>query len=151
MTRTLIIYSGPTSTDRSLDKNGMYFDNMDYFLEHGVDCSDTSHQEAQGQATAHDDASVDIQYVFVLTQEVADHYLASEGKITHKRSQCSTHLGESSVDEYIKVVVRHDRCYDMESMRVVLENEEMDAQSSFDHLLFVNCGLVGPKCESTAL
>lgn len=156
MTKTLIIYSGPTSTDRTSDKNGMYLDNMDYFLEHGIDCSRSGRDALQRGATIGDDDgddSVDINYVFVLTQQVADHYLAPDGKITRKRAECSVRLGERSsavavVDEYIKVVVRHDRCYDMESMRVVLENQEMDVKSTFDHLLFVNCGLVGPKCES---
>lgn len=129
----------------------MYLDNMDYFLKHGIDCSRRVPQrEAMMADNDGGDDSVDISYVFVLTQQVADRYLAPEGKITRKRAECSDPLGERSSavdDEYIKVVVRHDRCYDMESMRVVLENQEMNVKSTFDHLLFVNCGLVGPKCE----
>ena len=88
-----------------------------------------------------------LRYVFVLTQQVADYYLSPQGKISQKRDECaSNNLGESS-EEYIKVIVRQDRCYDMESMRIVLENEEIDVANRFDNLLFVNCGLVGPKCE----
>ena len=136
--RTLIIYSGPTSIDRTADKNGMYMDNMDYFLEHGVDCKEISSAMKQTELV--------LRYVFVLTQQVADYYLSPEGKISKKRNECASHLGESS-DEYIKVIVRQDRCYDMESMRVVLEDEEIDVRNRFDNLLFLNCGLVGPKCE----
>jgi hypothetical protein len=137
MTRTLIIYSGPTSTDRTRDKNGMYMDNMDYFLEHGVSCD-----ASNGNAT-HE--TIEIKYVFVLTQQVADYYLAPGGKIAQKRNECANSSVEG--EEYIKVILRQDRCYDMESMRIVLQDEKMDVMNSYDSLLFVNCGLVGPKCE----
>ena len=145
--RTLIIYSGPTSTDRTQDKNGMYIDNMDFFLQNGVDCGPSSNVGDVNKITMTQQDLVDVRYVFVLTQEVADYYLAPGGKIAQKRSQCSKNRGVSSEEEFIKVIVRQDRCYDMESMRIVLESEEMDVKNSYDNLLFVNCGLIGPKCK----
>ena len=130
----------------------MYIDNMNYFLEHGVDCPKAAqHSGFNGGASVEgegDEEAPAIQYVFVLTQQVADYYQATGGKITQKRNECSQLLNSQySSEEYIKVIIRQDRCYDMESMRIVIENKEMDVQKNFDNLLFVNCGLVGPKCK----
>lgn len=153
--RTLLIYSGPTSTDRTIEKNGMYMDNMDYFLEHGVSCNNSHNAVVNNnkeQPTTQE--RVELRYVFVLTQQVADYYLGTDGKITKKRRECNNDANNDFMksnnddnDEYIKVIVRQDRCYDMESMRIVLENHEMDVRNRYDNLLFVNCGLVGPKCK----
>eukprot|EP00956_Cyclotella_meneghiniana_P007729 scaffold10334_cov54-Cyclotella_meneghiniana.AAC.8 len=163
--RTLLIYSGSTSTDRTIEKNGMYMDNMDYFLEHGVSCNDDNGNDASvAMANNHNEDKeeeehhaatrerAEVTYVFVLTRQVADYYLGADGKITKKRKECKNNDFETNSsdkdDEYnIKVIVRQDRCYDMESMRIVLENHEMDVRNRYNHLLFVNCGLVGPKCE----
>jgi hypothetical protein len=139
--KTLLIYSGPTSTDRTQDKNGMYIDNMNYFLKHGVSCpNDQQPQRVSAQAEP-----VDVRYVFVVTQDVADYYTAPDGLVTKKRRECQQSSSTTSAEEHIKVIVRKDRCYDMESMRVVLD--QMDVEKNYDNLLFVNCGLVGPKCE----
>ena len=46
--KTLVVYSGPTSMDRLQDKNGMYFDNMNYFLEHGISCYDDDPTSSNG-------------------------------------------------------------------------------------------------------
>lgn len=119
----------------------MYIDNMDYFLEHGVLCG---YNDAGSAADGEEEVA--IKHVFVVTKQVADYYLSPEGLITQKRKECAQSHSDSSED-YIKVIVRQDRCYDMESMRVVLEDEETDVANAYDNLLFVNCGLVGPKCE----
>lgn len=140
--RTLVIYSGPTSIDRLKDKNGMYIDNMNYFLEHGVSCYD---DEAQPPRTDHAEP-VSVSYVFVVTQDVADYYTAPNGLLTKKIEECER-LKENSEKRrfrpFIEVIVRQDRCYDMESMRVVLD--QIDVETHYDNLLFLNCGLVGPK------
>ena len=153
--RTLLIYSGPTSTDRTIEKNGMYMDNMDYFLEHGVSCNNSHNAVVNNNKEQHTaQERVELTYVFVLTQQVADYYLGTDGKIAKKRRECNNDANNDFMksnnddnDEYIKVIVRQDRCYDMESMRIVLENHEMDVRNRYDNLLFVNCGLVGPKCK----
>jgi hypothetical protein len=41
------------------------------------------------------------------------------------------------------LTAKEDRCYDMESIRMV--TEQKDLQREYDYLLFVNCGLVGPN------
>ena len=140
--KTLVVYSGPTSMDRLKDKNGMYIDNMNYFLEHGISCFDDS-PESNGDD---DTEYVIVNYAFVLTQEVADYYTAPNGPLTKKLQECKgvekivEANGESPL---IKVMTRQDRCYDMESIRTVVTN--MNVQALYDNLLFINCGLVGPK------
>lgn len=142
--KTLVIYSGPTSMDRLDGKNGMYIDNMNYFLEHGISCFD---DDPESRGDADDDAeSVIVKYAFVLTQEVADYYTAPSGPLTKKIQECKSMDKKVPVDgeeSFIKVLTRLDRCYDMESIRIVVTN--MNVQALYDNLLFINCGLVGPK------
>ena len=148
--KTLVIYSGPTSMNRHTDKNGIYHDNMVYFLENGISCNDDN---IPTNADDDDDTNdVIVKYVFVLTKEVADYYTAPNGPITKIREKCKAatqqqQLGGSTNNKspglFIDVKTREDRCYDMESMRIVLN--EIDVQASYDNLLFLNCGLVGPK------
>ncbi len=101
------------------------------------------------------DNDVLVKYVFVLTKEVADYYTAPNGPITKIREKCkakqqqegggdnNNNNSNKSPGLFIDVKTREDRCYDMESMRIVLN--EIDVQASYDNLLFLNCGLVGPK------
>ena len=144
--KTLVVYSGPTSMERDQDKNGMYIDNMDYFLEHGISCLDN----VLSSSDSDDDAApVIVNYVFVLTQEVADYYTGPNGPLTKKRLECEDIAPDSDLQRnadsnpLIKVITRLDRCYDMESIRIVITT--MDVQALYDSLLFINCGLVGPK------
>jgi hypothetical protein len=129
----------------------MYIDNMNYFLEHGVSCPDEQRQQPVSTQTSEQAEPVNVSYVFVVTQDVADYYTAPDGLVTKKRRECQHAIeaqGGSSTataKEHIKILVRSDRCYDMESMRVVLD--QMDVQRNYDNLLFINCGLVGPKCK----
>lgn len=147
--RTLVVYSGPTSMDRLQDKNGMYIDNMNYFLEHGISCYD----DVPGRNNDDDSEPVIVKYAFVLTQEVVDYYTAPNGPLTKKIQECKgvdknveeNNNGEGS-SPFIKVITRQDRCYDMESIRTVVTT--MNVQALYDNLLFVNCGLVGPKFGS---
>lgn len=152
--KTLVIYSGPTAMNRHEDKNGIYHDNMVYFLENGISCNDDDNVIPDDNNT--DDNDVIVKYVFVLTKEVADYYTAPNGPITKMREKCKAAKqqqeqqaeGENisnnkSPGLFIDVKTREDRCYDMESMRIVLNT--IDVQASYDNLLFLNCGLVGPK------
>ncbi len=142
--KTLVVYSGPTSMNRLDGKNGMYIDNMNYFLEHGISCLD---DDPESRGDSHDDAdSVIVKYAFVLTQEVADYYNAPNGPLTKKNQECKSidkKVPGDGENSFIKVLTRLDRCYDMESIRIVVTN--MNVQALYDNLLFVNCGLVGPK------
>jgi hypothetical protein len=81
--KTLVIYSGPTSMNRHEDKNGIYHDNMVYFLENGISCNDDNITSNEGS-----DNDVLVKYVFVLTKEVADYYTAPNGPITKIREKC---------------------------------------------------------------
>ena len=138
--KTLVVYSGPTSMDRLQDKNGMYKDNMvrydtdflvgitilgvclilrdsssssspllvnqDYFLKHGVSCfDDVPNKDNAGKVV--------VNYIFVLTKEVADYYTAPNGPIRKKIEECKGVQGGQE-NSLISVVTRLDRCYDME-------------------------------------
>lgn len=134
--RTVIIYSGPTSVHDADGKNFMYLKNLDYFLRHGVSCSSMG---------------VDIDYIIVLTREVADQYLSADGLVTKKIQACKNEIaalkartGGSFIHEsLIDVTIRENRCYDMESIRIV--SQQRDLQKEYDNLVFVNCGMAGPK------
>jgi len=84
--KTLVIYSGPTSMNRHEDKNGIYHDNMVYFLENGISCNDDN-IPMRGDDDG-DNNDVIVKYVFVLTKEVADYYTSPNGPITKIRDKC---------------------------------------------------------------
>eukprot|EP00584_Thalassiosira_punctigera_P015719 CAMPEP_0172554692 /NCGR_PEP_ID=MMETSP1067-20121228/55949_1 /TAXON_ID=265564 ORGANISM="Thalassiosira punctigera, Strain Tpunct2005C2" /NCGR_SAMPLE_ID=MMETSP1067 /ASSEMBLY_ACC=CAM_ASM_000444 /LENGTH=443 /DNA_ID=CAMNT_0013343115 /DNA_START=47 /DNA_END=1375 /DNA_ORIENTATION=- len=146
--KTLVVYSGPTSMDRLQEKNGMYIDNMNYFLTYGISCFDIAPGSKSGSKD--DTEYVIVNYAFVLTQDVADYYTAPDGPITKKIQECERiekkARGSGESTPFIKVMTRQDRCYDMESIRTVVT--KMNVQALYDNLLFINCGMVGPKFGS---
>ena len=147
--RTLVVYSGPTSLDPTNGKNGVYLKNFDYFIEHGIEChglggvdSDSFHQSFHNN---------NIQYVIVLTQAVADEYTSIDGLITKKQAECQLAqqqqgMSSSSIEPLIQVLTREDKCYDMESLLTVLRT--YDVPHLYDHMVYMNCGLAGPKFGS---
>jgi hypothetical protein len=134
--RTVIIYSGPTSIHDTDGKNFMYLKNLDYFLQHGVSCSSVG---------------VEVDYIIVLTRDVADQYSSTDGLITKKKQECKDEMttlraraiGIPFHESFIDVMIRQNRCYDMESIRIV--SQQRDLQKEYDNLVFVNCGMAGPK------
>lgn len=147
--RTLVVYSGPTSLDPTVGKNGVYLRNFEYFIENGIECEglggvDPSQPRPNQQF--HDN---NIQYVIVLTQEVADQYTAHDGLLTRKQAECQLAMQHRSAlysnqdQPLITVLTREDRCYDMESLLVVLRT--FDVPHLYDHMVYMNCGLAGPK------
>jgi hypothetical protein len=147
--RTLVVYSGPTSLDRTTGKNDIYLNNFDYFIEHGIECHGLG-----GTPDNHDHPFEDlnVHYVIVLTQEVADKYTAKDGLITKKQADCRAakhemqrmyHQVLGDDNSLITVLVREDRCYDMESLLLV--SRTYDIPNLYDHMVYINCGLAGPK------
>lgn len=137
--RTLVVYSGPTSLDRSIGKNDVYLANFDYFIEHGIECDGlggTDQPRAAGSQSQQQQQQSNLEYVIVLTQPVADEYTSSNGLITQKQYQCGSNAK-------ITVLVREDRCYDMESLLLV--SRTFDVPHDYDHMVYINCGLAGPK------
>mmetsp|Transcript_29229 Transcript_29229/g.70503 ORF Transcript_29229/g.70503 Transcript_29229/m.70503 type:complete len:480 (+) Transcript_29229:277-1716(+) len=140
--KTLVVYSGPTSLNRHEAKNGMYHDNMMYFLEYGMSCSD----DDPGSNSDSNAESVIVNYAFVLTQEVADYYTGTNGPMAKKIQECEG--GDKDNREYdtnipfIRVMTRQDRCYDMESIWMVANANVLNL---YDNVVFINCGMVGPK------
>jgi hypothetical protein len=114
--RTVVVYSGPTSLERE-DRGLLYLLNFEYFLENGIIC-DGNHDT-----------------VIVVTQEVAEHYREK----VHKK-QCA-HNSASRVE----MLTRENVCYDMESVRVALNSNQVINVTSYDYFVYVNCGMTGPK------
>jgi len=138
--RTLVVYSGPTSLDRSIGKNDVYLANFDYFIEHGIECDGlggTDQPHAAGTQSQQQQSN--LEYVIVLTQPVADEYTSPNGLVTQKQYQCGANAK-------ITVLVREDRCYDMESLLLV--SRTFDVPHDYDHMVYINCGLAGPKFGS---
>ena len=148
--RTLVVYSGPTSLDRTIGKNDVYLTNFEYFIQHGIECHGLG-------GTGNDDPDrpfedLNLQYVIVLTQEVADEYIKEDGLITKKQAHCQAAQQErqrmnnqvvGNDNSLITVLVREDRCYDMESLLLVART--YDLPHLYDHMVYINCGLAGPK------
>ena len=148
--RTLVVYSGPTSLDGTIGKNDIYLANFEYFIQHGIECHGLGGTDIDPESQPFED--LNLQYVIVLTQDVADKYTAEDGLITKKQAECRAAqqdrqrmnkqvLGNDS--SLITVLVREDRCYDMESLLLV--SRTYDIPHLYDHMVYINCGLAGPK------
>ena len=158
--RTLVVYSGPTSLDPTSGKNGVYLQNFDYFIQHGIEChglggvESSDHRNHPSQRQFHDN---NIQYVIVLTRDVADRYTAADGLITLKQAECqlaqqkqqqqqglsNNNKNRNNNEPLIRVLTREDKCYDMQSLLTVLRT--YDVPHLYDHMVYMNCGLAGPK------
>jgi len=117
--RTVVAYSAPTSLDRGVDgdeenKNGLYLKNFEYFLDHGINCEKHS-------------------TLIIMTKPVAEKY----GKQIEKMNSRECRRTQYSID----IIVRENKCYDMQSMHVFLEYDI----ATYDFFVYVNCGMVGPK------
>ncbi len=148
--RTLVVYSGPTSLDRSIGKNDIYLKNFDYFLHHGIECG--SDNGLGNQNSEMKRINNNLQYAIVLTQEVADRYTAPDGLITRKQHYCNSvsfHHSNDNAEPLISVLIREDKCYDMESILVVVR--AIDVVHLYDHFVYINCGLAGPRLGSGSL
>ena len=115
--RTILAYSAPTTLDHSEGKNAMYFKNFHYFLDHAIDCRVHS-------------------TVIVTTKVVIDAYRLWVMQINHEQCRDSPYS--------VELLERENKCYDMESMRRFLQDTDT---SQWDHFLYINCGMVGPKWE----
>lgn len=149
--RTLVVYSGPTSLDPTIGKNDVYLTNFEYFIEHGIECHGLGGTDDPEQPYE----DLNLQYVIVLTQDVADKYTAEDGLITKKQMECRAAQQEQQLmnkkvmgndSSLITVLVREDRCYDMESLLLV--SRTYDIPHLYDHMVYINCGLAGPKFGS---
>jgi hypothetical protein len=122
--RILVVFSGPTVLNLTgvPPKWGLYINNFDYFIHNGgVDCDN------------HDT-------ILVVTKEV---YLAYEKEIQQFQA---THC---SAEHFVKLVIREDICYDMESVRLVMEDEVPGVYiSNYDYFIYANCGCTGPAPRS---
>jgi len=121
--KILVVYSGPTTlfptgTAGLGSRSKMYLTNFNYFMAHGVDCN------------VHDT-------VFVLSRPVQEAY---KSEIEGMRAECDSTSNE------IRVLAREDKCYDMESVRLVFAKVNL---TRYDYFVYLNCGMLGPKWPSS--
>jgi hypothetical protein len=119
---TIVIYSGPTSMDRQQKKNELYLRNFDFFLKYGLDCQ---HQDT----------------VMTLGSPVKDIY---NDQLQTLDRDCAHRWGRR-----LFVVEREPLCYDMETMRVLMYEQQqmMPPLTSYRYLVYINCGMTGPAPE----
>jgi hypothetical protein len=132
----VVIYTGPTSLNASDGKHWLYLRNFDYFLKHGIECDSPSQDT-----------------ILVLTRSVAKHYSVRIQKIQKRcEARRRTRLGDGRPNVLqgtsLRVVEREDKCYDMEGLYVVFEEVDL---SAYDFMVYLNCGIVGPKRRRTGL
>lgn len=121
---TTVIYSGPTKSNETF-----YDENFRFFLRHGLPCSYKNLTNGK-----HEMQEPPVRFVFVLSNKTKEKYEDYIGA-----------LNQSSCGNDLHIVVRQNRCYDMESARIALRgNHAYDVLGPMDHVVFVNCGLLGP-------
>ena len=120
----LIVYSGPTGGSDKRDS--LYAENFRFFLRHGHPCSwhDDTHDTQHARRFA---------IVLVLTNASVRAFDA------HVRLAWSR---ECAALVATRVAIRRNRCYDMESARLVLGGSLVGTKYRF--IIFLNCGLRGP-------
>lgn len=115
--KILVVFSGPaTMSEGNVDKNELYFRNLDFFLKHGVDC--------KVQDT-----------IIVLGHDVAPLYRKELKELDKACERDHAHR--------ITLVERDNVCYDMESVRIVMHGNVTDILA-YDYFIYVNCGTTGP-------
>lgn len=120
--RALLVYAGPTSAECDA-RHALYHRNFQFFLHQGLPCSyPTYWGTSQNNRPVHFDVAI------VLTNET---YAIYEQQLQAAAAACPS----------VRVVLRRDRCYDLEATRTVLKTLDV---ARYDYYLKVNCGLVGP-------
>lgn len=119
----LLVYSGPTTLNTKFAKDELYLRNLEFFLFNGgVDC------------TAHGT-------IITLTSVVAEKY---QPKIEEYHQKHCAMKG----NKFLRIVVREDVCYDMETVKLILlEGEGGVNITEYDYFLYVNCGVTGPVID----
>ena len=113
----LVVYSGPASlTEGDPDKIQFYLRNLEFFLQHGIDC--------RSQET-----------IIVLGHDVA---LLYQETIQQLDKSCYSH-------HRVTLIERDNVCYDMESVRLVMHGNVTNLPIlDYDYFFHVNCGTTGP-------
>ena len=138
MDKVLVVYSGPTelmdahTENHKIKKMELYRLNFEYFLRHGIHC--------QTQDT-----------ILVVTDVVAARYQTQVDELHHR---CQDEFGN-----FVRLVLRNNTCYDLESVRIALEfagqgdrpavmtntTSSKIVASYYDYFVYLNCGVTGPS------
>ena len=123
--KTLVVYSGPISSDCDLGNSHhrIHHRNFVYFLEHGLVC------EKKDSYPSSD--NINYKFVIVLTEVVRDQY---ESQLVNYVNNCNN----------IIFMERSGHCYDMESYRLALNTMTTSQIEMYSSFIFLNCGILGP-------
>jgi hypothetical protein len=101
----------------------MYHDNFRFFLEQGLPCShhSSTYSSEKGKVAV-------VTVAIVLTNET---FMAYKTLLAAANAKCGG----------VEMIIRKNRCYDLESVRVALTPRRIAAHRTF---VYVNCGLIGP-------
>ena len=137
--KILVVYSGPTSLNTTIGggfrgRDELYVKNFDYFLHHGgVDCQ------------RHDTVLVVTEEVYVKYHSVVQAYAAQHCQTNASLKSTQT----TNQNHFVKLVIRENVCFDMESVRLVLRGHVDGVNvSTYDYFIYANCGTTGPAPRS---
>ena len=119
--RGLIVYTGPSSLIAA--RFPTYAQNLRFFLRHGVS------QQCDDKAIARFDLIVS------LSRETLSHFESELRCAVRAAARCASS---------VRVMLRDDRCYDMETLRLLFHRMPDDLLDSYDALVYLNCGSLGP-------
>lgn len=111
-----IVYSGPTT--KRTAKADQYYENIKFFIERGLPCRPCENH---------------VNIIFVFTEESVNSY---RDQLISLNATCHGN---------IHIMLRKDRCYDMEAARVALSHHSM---LPGERVIFLNCGMLGPFSSS---
>ena len=127
LTKTLVVYAGPSSKSNKLGRPELYTKNLEYFLRNGIECN-------RSDASIHT-----IDTVIVVGHEFYDEYLPWVERLND--GAC----GGNNNNNNVILISRRESCYDMEAARLALYGGVHGLNiKSYDYFVFVNCGVTGP-------
>ena len=123
--RGLIVYSGPSTLEDT--RFSVYASNIRFFLRHGVpSCSDRGSTTHMGAGR------------FDLVVSLSNETLSRFERDLRCAAQAATSCSSS-----VRVLLRENRCYDMETLRLLFVHAG-DVLDGYDVLVYLNCGQLGP-------
>jgi len=144
MKRTLVVYSGPSSTQEE-EKVELYQKNMHYFIQHGGIILDANATTSSGmECNTHDTIIVVGQEFFSKYHAMVEQWKQQQTKLQTRGGTSSPRCQASGSGPLVRVVARRSVCYDMETARMAFTGELGVSIKDYDYFVFVNCGLTGP-------
>ena len=132
ITKTLVVYAGPSSKSNKLGHPELYIKNLEFFLRNGIECN-------RADASSHI-----IDTVIAVGHDFYDEYLPWVEKLNVK---CQAQNPNNN--NKVILISRRESCYDMEAARLTLYGGVHGIHyKDYDYFVFANCGTTGPAPPS---